>query len=173
MDKLKIEATKFTLVSVVNFVLTFIIFTLLLKTLGVNYLLSLTASWFAGVLFSYIFNFLWVFKPEEKIQFRASFIRFLLASTLSILLNILALKYLVEHTGFDPFYLQIAFIPFIAIFNFSTAKYWSLRQRPPHKNYIFGKEENYSSSRKEKKNRLRMENGNLKFNSRIVNLINV
>jgi putative flippase GtrA len=127
MHKFKIEATKFTLVGAANFALTFIIFTAMLKVLEVNYLLSLVAAWVVGMLFSYVLNFAWVFKPEQKIQFRARFIRFFLASVLSVVLNMLILSYIVEHTDFDPFYVQMALIPFIVVFNFSTAKYWSLR----------------------------------------------
>ena len=127
MHKFKIEATKFSIVGAVNFALTFIVFTVMLKVLGVNYLLSLVAAWVVGMLFSYALNFTWVFKPEQKIQFKARFFRFFLASVLSISLNMLALSYIVEHTGFDPFYVQMALIPFIVIFNFSTAKFWSLK----------------------------------------------
>jgi len=128
MHKFKIEATKFTLVGAANFVLTFIVFTFMLKTMEVNYLLSLMAAWVVGMLFSYVLNFAWVFKPEQKIQFRARFFRFFLASVLSIALNMLVLRYIVEHTDFDPFYVQMVLIPLIVIFNFSTAKYWSLKQ---------------------------------------------
>lgn len=127
MHKLKIEATKFTLVGAINFVLTFIVFTVMLKVLGVNYLLSLVAAWVVGMLFSYVFNFTWVFKPEQKIQFKARFVRYLLASVLSIVLNILMLNYIVEKTNYDPFYIQFLLIPIIVTFNFSTAKFWSLR----------------------------------------------
>ena len=128
MHKFKIEATKFTLVGAANFVLTFVVFTLMLKTMEVNYLLSLMAAWVVGMLFSYVLNFAWVFKPEHKIQFRARFFRFFLASVLSIALNMLVLRYIVEHTDFDPFYVQMVLIPLIVIFNFATAKYWSLKQ---------------------------------------------
>lgn len=127
MHKLKIEVTKFTLVGAANFVLTFIVFTAMLKVLSVNYLLSLGAAWIVGMLFSYVLNFAWVFKPEQKIQFKDRFLRFVLASVFSIALNMLALSYIVEHTGFDPFYVQMLLIPLIVIFNYSTAKYWSLR----------------------------------------------
>lgn len=127
MHKLKIEVTKFTLVGAANFVLTFIVFTAMLKALSVNYLLSLGAAWVVGMLFSYILNFAWVFKPEQKIQFKDRFLRFVLASVISIALNMLALSFIVEHTGFDPFYVQMLLIPLIVIFNYSTAKYWSLR----------------------------------------------
>ena len=128
MHKFKIEATKFTLVGAANFALTFVIFTTMLKILGVNYLLSLLAAWVVGILFSFVLNFSWVFKPEKKIQFRTRFVKFFLASLLSIALNLLALSFIVERTNFDPFYAQMALIPFIVIFSFSTAKFWSLKQ---------------------------------------------
>ena len=128
MHKLKIEATKFTLVGAANFALTFIVFSTMLKILGVNYLLSLVSAWAVGMVFSYVLNFTWVFKPEQRIQFRARFFRFFLASSLSIVLNMLVLRYIVERTALDPFYVQMALIPFIVIFNFATAKYWSLRR---------------------------------------------
>lgn len=127
MHKLKIEATKFTLVGAANFVLTFIVFTTMLKVFMVNYLLSLATAWVVGMFFSYALNFSWVFKPEHKIQFKARFVKFFLASILSIVLNMLALSYIVERNDFDPFYVQVALIPFIVIFSFLTAKFWSLK----------------------------------------------
>jgi len=42
-------------------------------------------------------------------------------------LNMFALRYLVERTHYDPFWVQAALTPLIVIFNFSTAKFWSLR----------------------------------------------
>jgi putative flippase GtrA len=127
MHILKAEATKFTLVGAANFIITFSVFTIMLKLLWINYLLSIVAAWVVGLLFSYVLNFSWVFKPEEHIQFKVRFIKFILASVLSIAINVLVLGYIVEHTDFDPFYVQTALIPFIVVFNFSTAKYWSLR----------------------------------------------
>ena len=53
MHRLKIEVTKFTLVGAANFVVTFLVFTLLLKAMSVNYLLSLFAAWLVGLFFSY------------------------------------------------------------------------------------------------------------------------
>ena len=127
MSKLKLEITKFTIVGAINFVLTFVMFFTLVKIIEVNYLVSLVVASAVGVVFTYIFNFVWVFKPEQKLLFRERFIKYFLASLLSIALNLLILKYIVERTGFDPFYVQIALIPLIVIFNFSSAKYWSLR----------------------------------------------
>jgi len=131
MNQLKIEVTKFTLVGLANFVLTLIIFTFLLKVMGINYLLSLGISWFLGMLFSYTLNFIWVFKPEEKLLFKSRLIKFASAGLVSISLNMLALRYLVEHYNLDPFFTQFALIPFIVLFNFATAKLWSLSPRQP------------------------------------------
>lgn len=127
MHRLKIEVTKFTLVGAANFMLTFVVFTMMLKAMSVNYLLSLSVAWIAGLFFSYVLNFSWVFKPEEKIQFKARFLKYLLASVISIMLNMLILAFIVERTDADPYYVQLALIPLIVVFNFSTAKYWALR----------------------------------------------
>jgi putative flippase GtrA len=129
-ERIKGEVAKFTLVGAANSILTFVVFTLLLKALSLHYLFSLLVAWLVGITFSYTQNFLWVFKPEKKIQFKARFLKFLVASALSLGLNLLSLRFLVESTGWDPFYVQSALIPFIVAFNFSTAKYWSLRAAP-------------------------------------------
>jgi putative flippase GtrA len=126
MHKLKIEFTKFTVVGAFNFALTFLVFVILLKILGIHYIISLTIAAVLGIIFTYTFNFLWVFKPEEKLHFRHRFVKYSIASLISLILNLITLRYIVESTGIDPFYVQSALIPFIVIFNFSTAKFWSL-----------------------------------------------
>lgn len=128
MHSLKIEVTKFTLVGAANFVLTFVVFTMMLKVMSVNYLLSLSAAWLVGLFFSYVLNFSWVFKPEEKIQFKARFLKYFLASVVSIVLNMLILAFIVERTDADPYYVQLALIPLIVLFNFLAAKFWALRR---------------------------------------------
>ena len=126
MHIFKIEAAIFTIVGAANFALTFIVFTAMLNILTVNYLLAIVAAWVVGMIVSYVLNFSWVIKPEQQIQFRSRFVKFFLASALSIALNLLALSYIVEHASFDPSFVQMELIPFIVIFNFSAAKYWSL-----------------------------------------------
>ena len=125
--RFKIEAAKFLVVGGVNFVLTFIIFFVLVKLLSVNYLIGLTVSSAIGMVFSYMLNFAWVFRPEQKLRFKERFGKYFLASVTSLGLNLIALNYLVRRFDFDPFYVQCALIPLIVGFNFSTAKFWSLR----------------------------------------------
>ena len=56
MKKIKIELSKFTLVGAANFMLTFIIFTSMVKVFQINYAISLIAASITGVLFTYILN---------------------------------------------------------------------------------------------------------------------
>lgn len=107
--------------------LTLVIFTSMLKVLGIDYLFSLGTASIIGWVFSYTLNFAWVFKPEQKLQFRARFLKFFAASALSLAANMIVLKLIVERTGYDPFWVQMALIPLIIVFNFSTAKFWSLK----------------------------------------------
>ncbi len=125
--KFRLEAIRFLLVGGVNFVLTFVVFFALFKILHINYLVALSGSWATGMLFSYALNFTWVFRPEERLQFRARLAKYFLANLVSLLLNLLILRWLVGMTGYDPFWVQCALIPLIVVFNFSTAKFWSLR----------------------------------------------
>jgi putative flippase GtrA len=122
-----IQITKYTIVGLLNFILTFIIFTVLLKLIGISYLISLFIAWVIGMFFSYIINFLWVFKPEEKIVFNHRFIKFLSVGIVSITLNMIALNYIVNQFIIDPLYSQFIIMPFIVVFNYIFTKYWSLK----------------------------------------------
>ena len=127
MKKVHVEALKFLLIGGANFFLTLAVFTGCLRLLRLNYVVALGTAWLVGMIFSYICNFAWVFKPEEKIRFNASFIKFFSANFVSVVLNMLALSLIVETQGSDPFWTQICLIPFVVVFNFTAAKYWSMR----------------------------------------------
>lgn len=127
MHKLKLEVAKFTVVGALNFVLTFLIFFALVKMIEVNYLVALVVASIIGVTFTYALNYIWVFKPERQLLFNGRFVKYFTASFFSIALNLIVLRFIVERTDYDPFYVQTALIPFVVIFNFTTSKFWSLR----------------------------------------------
>jgi len=124
---LKIELSKFTIVGGINFIFTFILFYILVKEVKINYLFALVVVSLLGMIMTYTLNYVWVFKTEEELKFSGRLLKYILAGFLSISLNAIILKYIVECTKSDPFYVQLALIPLIVIFNFSTAKFWSLR----------------------------------------------
>ena len=127
MNMLKIEFSKFTVVGTVNFIFTFIIFYALVKMALLNYLTALLITSTLGMVLTYSLNYIWVFKPEQDLKFRGRLFKYVCSGFLSIAINMMILSYIVERTGFDPFYVQFALIPFIVIFNFLTAKFWSLK----------------------------------------------
>ncbi len=127
MHKLKVEFSKFTVVGAINFVFTLILFYILVKIIYVNYLVALVIVSLLGMILTYALNYVWVFKTEEVLKFKGRLIKYILAGLLSVSLNVLVLERIVESTKFDPFYVQLALIPLIVVFNFSTAKFWSLK----------------------------------------------
>lgn len=120
--------SKFLVIGAGNFVFTFVVFTTLLEVLKTGYITALVTASLLGSVLTYVFNFIWVFRPEAKLNFKGRFVRYLLAGSVSVGLNIVLLAALVEIGGFDPFWAQVGLIPFIVIFNFSTANWWSFKQ---------------------------------------------
>ncbi len=124
----KTEIFRFLVVGGTNFIFTFVVFTVALKVLNIGYVAALLLAWFSGNILTYTLNFIWVFRPEERLNFRGRFFKYLTAGALSISLNLAALSALVELWSFDPLWSQVVIMPFIIVFNFGTAKYWSLRK---------------------------------------------
>lgn len=126
------EIGRFLVVGALNFVFTFALFTFALKFLAIGYIAALFCAWIAGNILTYILNFNWVFRPEEKLQFRWRFVKYLTAGALSFSFNALAISVLVELARLDPFWAQVWIMPFIVVINFVAAKYWSLRKSKNH-----------------------------------------
>ncbi|MBA3704785.1 MAG: GtrA family protein [Bacteroidetes bacterium] len=124
-----IQFIKYLFVGGLNFIFGLAAFYFFLNFLSFNYLVALSITWILGVLLTYFLNFIWVFKPEDRIQFKNHFLKYFFAQLASILLNLLTLHYIVRKTNCDPFYIQMVLIPLILIFNFVTTKFWSLRAK--------------------------------------------
>lgn len=120
---------KYVFVGSLNFFVGLATFFLFLRIMELNYLVSFSLSWIIGLLFTYVINFVWVFKPEEKLNFRSRLLTYFLVYLTSYGINLLLLKLLTDYTGGDPFYLQFLIIPVVMLINFSGIKYWSLKQR--------------------------------------------
>lgn len=122
------ELLRFLMVGAMNFVFTFIVFTLALKFFHLDHLLALLTSWFFGNFLTYILNFNWVFRPEASFAFGWRFLKYSTAGSISISINLIALYVLADIGGYDPFWSQVAIMPIIIIFNFLAAKFWALRK---------------------------------------------
>lgn len=123
------EVLRFLVVGGANFILTFFLFYSFFKILELNYSISLFGAWAIGMVFTYALNFTWVFMPGGSLRSTSRFGKYLASQLVSIGLNLLVLHLIVKSTGLDAFYVQCALIPLIVAFNFTAAKFWSLRRK--------------------------------------------
>ena len=122
-----VHFTKYTFVGIGNLIFTLVLYILFLNVFDFRYEIAFTLSWLAGVLFTYLINFIWVFKPEEKITFKKRLPKYFLVYLASYLLNMLMLALFVENFLVDPLVSQIFILPFVVIINFTGIKYWALK----------------------------------------------
>ncbi len=122
------ELLRYLVIGGINAVLTFLVFVAVLYVLHIHYLLALIAAFLAGTVFTYVFNFIWVFRPEAGFTFRKRFFKYLLPNTVTFLVNLAALYALVDYGGGDPFLCQIGLMAVIVATNFLFAKYWAFRR---------------------------------------------
>lgn len=121
------QFSKFTVIGALNFVFTLVLFYLGVVVLHVNHLIALVIVALIGMCLTYTLNYFWVFKPSERITFGARFAKYIAAGLVSVGLNVVLLHLLTSRTRIPPFYGQMLLIPVIVVFNFLSAKLWSLR----------------------------------------------
>jgi putative flippase GtrA len=121
---------KYSFVGAFNAVFTFLFYFILLKVIRLHYLVSFSVSWLLGVLLTYIINFLWVFKPEQKLVFKSRLLKYFTVYITSYLLNMFLLKQLTELTRQDPLLVQLVIIPVVVAVNFAGIKYWCMNSKP-------------------------------------------
>ncbi len=118
---------KYVLVGISNAALSTIVYLVCLRLFEIHYLGSFSISWIFGVLFTYVINFAFVFKPEEKLEFRKRLPKYFVVYCTSYAINMVLLKLLVSATLADPFYLQFLILPLVIVINFTGFKYWALK----------------------------------------------
>ena len=122
------EFLRYLIIGALNAGLTFFIYTFCLYTLHINYLLALVLAFLAGNIFTFIFNYIWVFRPEGMLSFRGRFFKYLFPNTGTFMANLAALYVLVDHFGGNPFVSQIGLMVIVVLTNFVFAKYWAFRK---------------------------------------------
>jgi len=119
---------KYGIVGGINFVFSMIVFLVLLKVLILEYKIAFTITWLFGIFLTYIINFLWVFKPEDKLEFKSRFPKYFSVYLLSYLINLVLLDVIVKSFHYDPFYTQFFILPLVVFINFFGFKYWGLKR---------------------------------------------
>ena len=122
-----IQVIKYGLVGGVNFLLSLLLFLYFLDILLVRYEIAFTLTWVFGIFLTYIINFLWVFKPSDKLEFKTRCPKYFAVYLSSFIVNIGLLKWIVDQYNYDPFWSQFGILPIVVLINFLGFKYWGLK----------------------------------------------
>jgi len=118
------QFTSFSLIGVSNTAIHYFVFLFLFDLLGVHYLVSSFFGYIFGMVNSYILNSYITFK-QASILSRFRMIKFLLVNLLALLINLLAMKLLVDTLLLRAEFSQIIAILIALFFNFILNKVWT------------------------------------------------
>jgi dolichol-phosphate mannosyltransferase len=122
-----LQLTRFATVGASGYVVNLGIYTLLVKVVGLHYLLAAVCSFLVAVTNNYTWNRLWTFRGERgHVGYQG--LRFLVVSTLALGANLLLLAALVR-LGVGEVLAQAIAIVLVTPLNFVGNKLWSFRLR--------------------------------------------
>ena len=121
------QLTRFALVGASGYVVNLAVYTLLVKGVGLHYLLAAICSFLVAVTNNYTWNRLWTFRgPRGHVGYQG--LRFLVVSTLALGANLTVLAALVQ-LGVGKVLAQAIAIVLVTPLNFVGNKLWSFRLR--------------------------------------------
>jgi dolichol-phosphate mannosyltransferase len=123
-----IQLFKFSVVGTSGYVVNLAVYAVLVRGVGLHYLLAAVCSTSVAVANNYIWNRLWTFRENRGDLYHQG-VRFVIVSVVALGLNVAILKLLVE-LGVGKITAQAIAVILVMPFNFSVNKLWSFRQRP-------------------------------------------
>jgi len=117
---------RFCLVGVSGYLVNLVVYTFLLKWVGLHYIPSAIGSFIVAVANNYTWNRLWTFKGSTgPVAYEG--LRFLVVSVLALAANLVVLQLLVQATD-GPIFAQAVAIIVVTPLNFIGNKLWSFRR---------------------------------------------
>jgi putative flippase GtrA len=121
-----VQLAKFCAVGASGYVVNLAVYTLLLRGVGLHYLLAATGSFVVAVASNYTWNRLWTFRGQRgHVGYQG--LRFLVVSTVALAANLLVLHLLVQ-SGVGKVLGQAIAIVLVTPLNFVGNKLWSFRR---------------------------------------------
>ena len=124
--QLRIQFMKFIALGVMNTLISLIVIYLLMK-FGVNYRLSNLIGYIAGLINSFIFNKIWVFKTRKNL-FKEIF-NFSVVFGLCYSVQYLILLLMVEEYSLNKYFSQLIAMGFYTVLNFILNRIFTFRNR--------------------------------------------
>jgi putative flippase GtrA len=123
-SNLSMQFVKFSMIGVMNCVITYGIYCLLLF-LNFHYMAALIIAFIFGLLSSYFWNKYWVFASGH--HFKRDLPRFITVYMSMLAINAALLPIFVEYLKIDPRIAQLFFLMFLPLLSFLGLKYWSFK----------------------------------------------
>ena len=117
----------FSLVGIINTIITYAIFVILLKLFFVNYLISSGLGYCCGLANSYFMNRKFTFKITKKKSIGEGS-RFIVVNVAALLINLLLMKIFVRGFEILPEIAQVIAIAGSYCTNFIGNKFWTFRE---------------------------------------------
>jgi dolichol-phosphate mannosyltransferase len=121
------QLARFGVVGASGYVVNLVVYALLLKGLGVHYLLAAVGSFLVAVTNNYTWNRLWTFRHDRG-HIGVQGARFLVVSLAALVANLVVLETLVQ-LGVGELAAQAVAIVLVTPVNFVGNKLWTFRMR--------------------------------------------
>ena len=117
---------KFSGVGAISTPLNLAILFLLTHYFLIHYLVSATIAFLIAIIFSFVAHHNWTFKTKGKIFLRFS--KFLSINLIFVFLDLIFLRFLVEHLEWWYLIAQFAALNVLGMSKFIVQKYWTFRE---------------------------------------------
>jgi len=124
------QIVTFSIVGIINTIITYVVFVIFLKIFSVNYLISSGCGYCCGLANSYFMNRRFTFKITTKKSIGEGS-RFILVNVAALLINLMLMKICVRGFEVLPEIAQVLAIAGSYCANFIGNKFWTFRQNTP------------------------------------------
>lgn len=117
---------KFGFVGIINTIINLIIFNILIY-FGMNYIVANSIGFIVGMVNSYMWNNIWVFKAKSKSP--KTIIKFIIVNLIVLGINNLLLFILVKEFGLNKTVAQIMVLVITTLVNFLGNRFWTFKEK--------------------------------------------
>ncbi len=121
-----LQLVRFAIVGASGYAVNLILYALLVRVLGVEYLVAETVAWIVAAANNFVWNRHWTFKAGAG-QVHGQAARFFIVTLVALGVNLLVLRILVQSAGMDKVLAEVLALAASTPLNFLGNKLWSFR----------------------------------------------
>lgn len=121
-----LQLIRFAIVGASGYALNLLLYSLFVRVVGIDYLVSETVAWVVSAANNFVWNRHWTFKAGDG-HVHAQAVRFFIVTAVALGVNLLVLRILVEGAGLDKVLAEVLALGASTPFNFLGNKLWSFR----------------------------------------------